>query len=601
MKTKSIFRHTLISGLRYPAFILAFCCLLTSVPAANVIFQLQTPFSQASTPAITITPQTVPLRLSTNTLALSGATTFRYPTNGLAVDAFGNTNFFGWTNSALWLPLAPGNFTVQVQGYAGSFTIGVPDTNGTLYASQLTTNVFNPTPLAISSTATNLSGNALVQVTNIAQSVGGSGGVTNGGGVLAGMLTNATFSAEGSDLIKSNSLVKLKDSSVVTNLNAALIRLDGGAHIQNTFIVSNILTGYGMVFDPLLPRLSITGSNAVPASVYVNGQTPDNSLGTYTTVGEFCADDIGFGNEARVGTLVWKSYGREPFEGDVNHGGGGWLLGSRTPYTNNITDGDFAWGLFQSPNGLMQYGNLPNNYDATNPPLYNAWNAFHGDSTNANFNIGLFYFRPSPMPIGLQTNVFHYDGDSLWLGNSNGVASKIAVQGGIGLPAYYYATNDINVTNIVITNQVGYCIQAALTNNGIYEVEVQAIARGNQATDRPYVITWITNNVAMGYVFTSRAFTHNGYAGWSSGFEGGTPPPGFILATNTSGLDTFWGNRPLSQNRPVSGTAQSATTEHKLLLRLTNAPMNLFMSCTANTTGTNFLKAGSYLKITRVQ
>jgi hypothetical protein len=168
-------------------------------------------------------------------------------------------------------------------------------------------------------------------------------------------------------------------------------------------------------------------------------------------------------------------------------------------------------------------------------------------------------------------------------------------------PRFFYATNDFTVTNIVITNHIGYSIVAPITNNGMYEIEVNAIARGNQSTDRPYIITWITNAVNMGYVFTSRAFNGNGYAGWSSGFEQGAPTPGFILATNTSGLDTFLGNRPISENRPVSGTAQSSTANHIIVLRLTNAPINLFMSCSATATGTNTLKAGSYVKVTRIE
>lgn len=168
-------------------------------------------------------------------------------------------------------------------------------------------------------------------------------------------------------------------------------------------------------------------------------------------------------------------------------------------------------------------------------------------------------------------------------------------------PRFFYATNDFAVTNVVITNHIGYSIVAPITNNGMYEIEVNAISRGNQSTDRPYIITWITNAVNMGYVFTSRSFNGNGYAGWSSGFEQGAPTPGFILATNTSGLDTFLGNRPISESRPVSGTAQSATANHVIFLRLTNAPLNLFMSCSASATGTNVLKAGSYVKVTRIE
>jgi hypothetical protein len=286
-------------------------------------------------------------------------------------------------------------------------------------------------------TATNLTGNATNQVNSlalaVAQSVvntnaggGGSGGATNGGGILSGMLTNASFSLIGTQAIQG----VIKDLGAVTNRNAQSVRLDGGTHIQNTFIVSNELTGYGMAYHYDLAQLKIIGSNylsgaSVPGTIFLQGHSPDGSLGNYFTVGEYCSSDIGFGDEDRVGTLVWKSYGREPLDDNIIYGGGGWLLGARTSYTNQITAGDFAWGLFQSPDGRMQFGNLPNNYDATKPPTFAAWNAFHGDSTNATFNIALFYFRPSPLPAGLQTNIFHYDGDSLWLGDSNGVASKI--------------------------------------------------------------------------------------------------------------------------------------------------------------------------------
>jgi len=144
---------------------------------ATVVFQYQTPFGQASTPTVSVTPNSVPL-WQTNTLVLSGMATYPWPTNGLAVDAYGNTNWWGWTNNAagtpqLWLPLSAGAYTVQVQGFPRPMTMAVPVSTSTYFASDLSSNVIvlTPTPnfyVYVGGVATNLTGNATNQVNALA-------------------------------------------------------------------------------------------------------------------------------------------------------------------------------------------------------------------------------------------------------------------------------------------------------------------------------------------------------------------------------------------------------------------------------------------------
>jgi len=141
-----------------------------SAKAAIVIFQFQSPYGQAATPAVTLTPPGSPVTQS-NTLVLGGITTFRWPANGLAVDAYGNTNFFGWTNSGaiaqLQLPLSAGAYTVQVAGYPRSFQLSVPVSTNVYYASDIASNVMILTPPTIVSVITNGGGSSSGTATNL--------------------------------------------------------------------------------------------------------------------------------------------------------------------------------------------------------------------------------------------------------------------------------------------------------------------------------------------------------------------------------------------------------------------------------------------------
>lgn len=151
------------------AFVLAIIALgfLCGVIArgANIVFQFQTGYGQRAVPTVSITPPNPPV-YQTNTLILGGMTTFPWPTNGLAVDAFGNTNFFGWTNAAngtpqLWLPMAAGTYTVNVSGWPRPWTLPVPLTANTLFAADLATNnlvILAPQPITLVGTiSTNIS------------------------------------------------------------------------------------------------------------------------------------------------------------------------------------------------------------------------------------------------------------------------------------------------------------------------------------------------------------------------------------------------------------------------------------------------------------
>lgn len=114
---------------------------------ATVIFQFQDNFGRMTTPAVSLTPGSVPL-IQSNTIVLSGMATFRWPTNGLAIDSWGNTNFWGWTNGQLVLPLSAGGYTVQVQGWPRSWGMTVPSSTNIFYASDLSSNtlILQPMP-----------------------------------------------------------------------------------------------------------------------------------------------------------------------------------------------------------------------------------------------------------------------------------------------------------------------------------------------------------------------------------------------------------------------------------------------------------------------
>ena len=449
---------------------------------------------------------------------------------------------------------------------------------------------------------TNLAGNALVQVTNIAQSVSGSGGVTNGGGILAGMLTNASFSASGTnsvryiaapntnsltlfftnestqdytDVVKYFSTITDNDSEYSYSFLAKKVTQANGGQSGASFLAEYNYTGLGGEFTYETLNGTGTGDAALGYSHNLSSTNISGSENRFAVgVGAFYGLSGQWGASYELLTKKRNTY---------------WTTNQAGVFTHPFTiDGDGGTSLGDNPEvehtkdwKSVPWVRIRGSSDSTRPQfqLEGSMRSFSGTITNG---------------------AFYNDGTSVHLAQRGAIA-PIVTESSLGYSRFYFATNDLNVTNIVITNHVGYSITAPITNNGMYEIEVNAIARGNQATDRPYIITWITNNVAMGYVFTSRAFNGNGYAGWSSGFEQGAPTPGFILATNTSGLDTFLGNRPISENRPVSGTSQSSTANHVITLRLTNAPMNLFMSCSASATGTNTLKAGSYVKVTRIE
>jgi hypothetical protein len=462
-----------------------------------------------------------------------------------------------------------------------------------------------------STTATNLTGTATNQVNAIALAVaqsvvntnaggGGSGGVTNGGGIIAGMLTNATFSASGT-----NAIVGIVES--VTNFNSTItFRGTAGSGTYGNVLVQGITTQdrsnvvYGTYYNV---QDGDTGSYGYGYSSHwtVVSDGFINNESTSGTGGEGIQGYIGdvrslyvTNSDPRFGLIAVAGYGpnvkfgskiEPPVRRDMTYST---TANAGVFFYSMMGDGRGGWSFGDNPSGehLLDWKSIP-------------WVRIRGssDTTRPQFQLeGM----GAPFTGTLTNGAFFNDGTTVQL-TQRGAIAPIVTESSLGYSRFYFVTNDLNVTNIVITNHVGYCVTAPITNNGMYEIEVNAIARGNQATDRPYIITWITNNVAMGYVFTSRAFNGNGYAGWSSGFEQGAPTPGFILATNTSGLDTFLGNRPISENRPVSGTAQSSTANHIIVMRLTNAPMNLFMSCSANTTGTNVLKAGSYIKVTRIE
>jgi hypothetical protein len=143
-------------GILLPGFLTAL--FISAAPAATVVFQYQTPFGQATAPAISLTPGSVTVQ--SNTIILSGLTTFRWPTNGLAVDAWGNTNFWGWTNGSagqpqLRLPLSGGSYTVNVSGFPTAQTLAVPVSTNVFYASDLSSNTIILAPATVNLISTN--------------------------------------------------------------------------------------------------------------------------------------------------------------------------------------------------------------------------------------------------------------------------------------------------------------------------------------------------------------------------------------------------------------------------------------------------------------
>ena len=574
-------------------------------------------------------------------------------------------------------------------------------------------------------TATNIALAVAQSVVNT--NAGGSGGVTNGGGILAGMLTNASFSAEGSNTVNTLALTQAKSigvsNSTVANFTpyTPVIKATNSTLFpflnSTNWVYSNALCAYvqngsqdptnyffydAVYFGTWVFASTLRITNDADVRVFLRDNSGSGALGfsdVFFTSDSETQDSMRLGaffsgtnytsmsvNDSGVSFFNGVEIGESPvlvvsnlthrtplikiYQATALSGVFGafemYSLPFGAPYTNGLMQGyegaKIVGRIFGSPRDdnrffgfapyylgeIGQFGggldiifSMPTNWGTANNPAA-TWLNFGGwryiRSLNANFsgveigdtkladhlrgaflpawativsstNDRPFILMTNQQPSGNKQFLGTLPAGSLWTDNTNTfIGGKIyantvpvVTESSLGYSRFYFATNDFTVTNIVITNHVGYCITAPITNNGMYEIEVNAIARGNQSTDRPYIITWITNNVAMGFVFTSRAFNGNGYAGWSSGFEQGAPTPGFILATNTSGLDTFLGNRPISENRPVSGTAQSSTANHIITLRLTNAPINLFMSCSASATGTNVLKAGSYIKVTRIE
>lgn len=141
--------------LSFALWTLGFGLWTSTAPAATIIFQYQSPFGQAIAPSISLQPPPAPVYQS-NTLVLSGMVTFPWNTNGVAVDAYGNTNWYGWTNGVsgqpqLRLPLSAGSYTVYVAGFPRSYSLAVPSSTNTFFASDLSSNtiILSPQPFIL--------------------------------------------------------------------------------------------------------------------------------------------------------------------------------------------------------------------------------------------------------------------------------------------------------------------------------------------------------------------------------------------------------------------------------------------------------------------
>lgn len=122
---------------------------------ATVIFQFQDNYGRAATPAVSLTPLSVPL-IQSNTIVLSGLTTFRWPTNQTVSGLF-----IGWTNGQLVLPLSAGGYTVQVSSWPRAWSLTVPVSTNTFYAADLSSNTLILGPQTIMNNGTGTGGGSL--------------------------------------------------------------------------------------------------------------------------------------------------------------------------------------------------------------------------------------------------------------------------------------------------------------------------------------------------------------------------------------------------------------------------------------------------------
>jgi len=268
--------------------------LICGLQAATVIFQFQTPFGQSSTPAVSLTPLSVPLWQS-NTLVLSGMTTFRYPTNGYAVDAYGNTNFWGWTNNGsvyqLVLPLSAGGYSSQVQGFPRAWGLTVADSQNTFYASDLSSNtiVLSPSPVYLAFSNVVSWGFLTNNATGVTLAGAFSG---NGAG-----LTNLSSSVNTNGLVPQNGTA----TNVTQNIGSGTTLVVYGTNAAGAeIVVSNTAAGgwAGLTaqadngnFTTNYAGLYVNNSRFVPGAGYV-GSTNDAVLESAVS-GNFYFDVIG--------------------------------------------------------------------------------------------------------------------------------------------------------------------------------------------------------------------------------------------------------------------------------------------------------------------
>ena len=360
-------------------------------------------------------------------------------------------------------------------------------------------------------TVTNLAGNALVQVTNIAQSVGGGGaGTTNFllSGVVNGATTNTAFSAAGAAQIASIAQTNGNPNAITNHDSRATYLTNAASSFAGSFS-GNVASQSGETWFTANPNLFTNGVSVdCPNSDGLGGDniftvTANSSkfydAGLGITSGENfittnlsgCLFVVYSNNTANASWSTWKATTIAVSELSLGSSG-------NSRYGFNVTSGVnsfyYVWkvggdGLFVGQQNIYALGKKISI-------------GFTADGNYADGNIDFNGINLIKFDQGFGGIVFNaFNGQNFLTGNAlgiyfgNGLGGSAASYSSNGTFYATFSGNGSALTNLQSTNLIGTVSIARLDTNTLYAQVGGVIAGSNYLTSVPLTATnWIQNS-----------------------------------------------------------------------------------------------------------